>query len=90
MACYRKRTGCKEMFAMESSECGCYCFGMVSPEDRQDPELSKRLCIVPTSEDFADVQLEFADKELFVLQQVISGGFLEVLQLTGKTSNGTL
>jgi hypothetical protein len=53
--------------------------GVIDPDARKTPEHSKRLCII-TDDQFHGIQTDLIDRELFVIQQVISGGFLEIMQ----------
>jgi hypothetical protein len=53
--------------------------GVINPSDRKTPEHSKRLCVI-TDDQSHGTQADLVDRELFVIQQVISGGFLEIMQ----------
>ena len=90
MSCYRNYKTCEEMEAMASyagnKEC-VICMGVIAPDARESPGCTKRLCMVDGGE--LDVEIDFADVELLVIQSVIANGMLNVLQrarFTGETN----
>jgi len=92
MKCFRVEsldepdTYCQEMASLymgDEAHPQCFCFGVIDPQERIDPEYSKRLCIVAPSEEEdeeMDISLDLSDVDAMAIQTIISCGTLGILK----------
>jgi len=76
--CIRGRCDCVEAFcATDEEETAFNCVGVIKPDSRIEPGLSKRFCL--NDGENLDLTLDMEDQELSMIAHVITGAQLNII-----------